>query len=121
MKAHPENWVFYKLPKGEVRINSNNGEGQLSNVLTPHDAFTDNDPTTEYCVDWWPPGSAVAFHNVFEMDMGGTESFKYIKLGKTGNMGYYPMNSFLQIYLAAYNYSKNDLEYNEDNTSIDHE
>lgn len=52
IKSHPENWEFYKLPKGENRINSNNGEGQICNVLTPHDAFTDDDPTTEYRVDW---------------------------------------------------------------------
>ena len=39
MKAHPENWEFYKLPKGEVRIDSNNQEGQTSTTLSPHEAF----------------------------------------------------------------------------------
>ena len=59
--------------------------------------FTDDDPTTEYRVDWWPANKAIEFPHIFEIDMGGIESFEFTKLGKTGNMNYYPMNSYLQI------------------------
>ncbi|KAK8876261.1 hypothetical protein M9Y10_006456 [Tritrichomonas musculus] len=104
-KNKQTNWDVYKVPKGDCYINSNSGEGTATKEKTPTDVLTDSDATTEYRVKWWPENVALAFPHIFEIDMGSTNSFSSIRIGKTGNTGYYPMKNYLEIYLAPSNYT----------------
>lgn len=98
--------------------------------MSPTTALTDDDPTTEYRVDWWPESKYTKFPHIFEIDMNETNAFQAIRLGGTGNPNFYSMNSYLEIYLAPYNYSvsgpvnENDTTtaapYNPSNYSINH-
>lgn len=115
-----EKWEFYKAPAGSVIINSNNGQGSGSKELSIKDALIDSDSTTEYRVNWWPSNVAVAFPHVFEIDMGQTETFKTIKIGKAGNTGWFGSNSYLQIFLAPKNFTAGSTPYNQNDYSIDH-
>lgn len=131
-RVDPSKWNVYKLPNGEVRVNSNDYQGQTSDSVTPTQALIDGDPTTEYRVDWWPQNKYTKFPHIFEIDMGDKTSFQFIRIGAAGNPGFFGMNSYLKIYLAPYNYSQpvpkdeNDtsttpVPYTESNYSISHE
>lgn len=114
-------WLLYKYPKGEVRIKTNDFQGQYGPNLTPTEAITDGDFTTEYRVNWWSGHGVVPFPHVFEIDMGETNHFSAIRIGGTGNPNLFGMNNDMKIYLAPYNYSASDASYQESNYSIDHE
>ncbi|KAK8892594.1 hypothetical protein M9Y10_029833 [Tritrichomonas musculus] len=126
--ANQTNWVLYKYPAGSVVINSNSGQG-TGTQDEPITALVDDDATTEYRVNWWPSNIAVKFPHIFEFDMDVTQSFESIRIGKTGNTNWFAMDSYLEIYLAPYNYSvvsppssetETTIPYKEENYSINH-
>lgn len=124
LQANRNQWDVYKVPKGTCVINSNSHEGTSTTDLTPTDVLTDSNPTTEYRVNWWPSSIALQFPHIFEIDMGEETltSFSSIKIGKTGNTNFYPMNNYVSIYLAPFNYSleDEDIPYKPENYSINH-
>lgn len=124
VQAESGNWNVYSVPAGRAIRNSNSGQGTEDWGLSATQVLTDQDPTTEYRVNWWQGGgqSPVGFAHIFKIDMGKLTTFETLKIGGTANPGWFDMESEIEIRLGhgdfPIQYDNGTVVYDPDNVTI---
>lgn len=117
-------WNVYKHPAGTSIANSNSGQGYNSK-LSITDVLHDEDPTTEWRANWWEGTGFAPFPHVYELDMGADTKFHCIKIGGTGNRGWFDMASTIEVRVADGNFKlvpvNGSIIYDPDNVSLNND
>ncbi|OHS97184.1 hypothetical protein TRFO_36640 [Tritrichomonas foetus] len=119
------NWNVYNYPEGDFIMNSNVEQGSKDPNRTVTQALTDSDATTEWRSKWWPVSdSNPKFPIIYDIDLGQQRTFSDVKIGGTGNTGWFDMNSPIEIRLAPNNFTivnqNQTISFDSKNYSIEH-